>query len=355
MSNILVLNSGSTSIKFKVYSHDLAELQSGHFENVSDYNKTMRELLRDIKNLDKISVVGHRVVHGGTEFKEAVLLNDEILLKLDKISDLAPLHMPYNLMGIKIMQEYLPNISQVLVFDTSFFNSLPDYSRLYALPLELQEKLGLRRFGFHGISHKYLLEQAQSKLSKSKINLITCHLGGGWSVSAIRDNKPVDTSMGFTPLEGLTMMTRSGDIDAGLVLYLIDYFEKNEGLSTRESCDKVSNLLNSESGIKGLSGGVDNYKELLKRASLGEEKSSLAINFALKKLSKYIAAYWLELGGKVDALVLSGGIGSGDKETLRILKHNLKPIGDMNILQIKTDEEKMIAKETLSKFQNSEL
>ncbi len=354
MSNILVINSGSTSLKYKVFSQNLKLLGSGVFEDVVSHEETLKKVLRSIVNIGEIGVVGHRVVHGGDKFSQPIIVSNEVLQELEKLNDLAPLHNPYNLAGIKAMRGFMPNIPQVAVFDTAFYFSLPKVAREYALPPRITKKYKIRRYGFHGISHQFVAQEAAKKLKKKldNINLITCHLGGGWSVSAIKQGKPIDTSMGYTPMEGLVMMTRAGDIDAGIIFTLLKDKEV-DFLDREEHINNVYNLLNYESGIKGL-GGVNNFKDLLKEKNLGNLRAQLAFDIAIYRLVKYIGAYWFLLEGKVNTIVFTGGIGAGDPQTRNEIMRKLKFLGKTKFLSIKTDEELMIARE-VQKIRNSDI
>lgn len=335
MKNILVINSGSTSLKYKLFDENERELKSGKLVDVEDTEKAVKNVLKEIGNLQNLIAIGHRVVRGGGKFFESVLLNNEIIGELEEFNELAPLHNPYNLAGIKAVAGFLPDIFQYAVFDTAFYFDLPEVARTYALPKSLIEKYKIRKYGFHGISHEYAMNEAAEKLGKKidKLNLITCHLGGGWSVTAIKNGKPVDTSMGWTPMEGLVMMTRAGDIDAGVVVELM----KNYGL------EETNNLLNYESGIKGLT-GLDNFQDVLKEASLGYKDAKLAFDLAVYRLVKYIGAYWTILEGKVDAIVFTGAIGAGNPMTRNAVMRKLKFLSDIPALVVKTDEELAIAR-----------
>jgi acetate kinase len=300
--SILVINAGSTSLKYKLFSADEEVLKQGSFDNIPDHLKTLKLALREIGDLRDLSIVGHRVVHGGAEFLKPIIINDDNFKELEQYNDLAPLHNPYNLMGIKAAKEFLPNVKQAAVFDTAFFSALPRIARQYALPRELSEKYKIHRYGFHGLSHKYAREESAKLLKKSpsKINIISCHLGGGCSIAAIKNGQPVDTSMGWTPLEGLVMMTRAGDLDPGIIFNLLKMMP---GEINREKVEDLYKLLDEQSGIKGLS-GYDDYQKFLAAVSLGRGEAELAFEMAINRLVKYIGAYWTLLNGQVDALVL---------------------------------------------------
>ena len=255
-----------------------------------------------IKSLDEINAVGHRMVHGGERFSESVLLNKEVLDAFIACNDLAPLHNPANLKGVNAVSAILPNVPQVGVFDTAFHQTMPDYAYMYAIPYELYEKYGVRRYGFHGTSHRYVSQRVCEFLGvdpKGK-KIITCHIGNGGSISAIKDGKCIDTSMGLTPLEGLVMGTRSGDIDAGAVTFIME----KEGLNATG----VSNLLNKKSGVLGVSGVSSDMRELEAAVAAGNPKAILAEKMYFYRIKKYIGASAAALGG-VDIILFTGGVG----------------------------------------------
>ncbi len=341
--SILSLNSGSTSVKYKLFSHDEKEIKQGQIKNVKDHFTAIKLVLREIGDLRDLAAVGHRVVHGGNKFFKPLLINDSNLIELERLNDLAPLHNPYNLAGIKAAISYLPQAQQVAVFDTAFFHDLPDTAKFYALPREITEQYNIHRYGFHGISHEFVMAEAARLLKKkiNKISLISCHLGGGWSITAVKNGKPIDTSMGFTPLEGLVMITRSGDLDPGIIFKLL----KNlPGEVNQAKVDQLYNLLNKNSGIKGLTGLTD-YQELLASASLGDQEAKSAFDLAINRLVKYIGAYWVGLEGKAEAIIFTGSIGSGNPVTRNQVMKKIKCLGSLPMLAIKTDEELMIARE----------
>ncbi len=349
--SILVINSGSTSLKYKLFADDESEIKQGIFEKISNHSAAIKSALREIGDLRDITAVGHRVVHGGDKFINPVLVTEEILIELEKFNNLAPLHNPFNLTGIRVFREFLPDLPQVAVFDTAFYGSLPTISRIYAIANEITEKYKIYRYGFHGLSHQFVLEEAAKKLDKqiNKTNLISCHLGGGWSISAVKAGRPVDTSMGWTPLEGLVMMTRSGDIDPGIILELLKLLP---GDLTGDKINQLYDLLNNQSGIKGLTGLTD-WQELIKRVSLGDETAKLAFAIAINRLVKYIGAYWVLLEAKVDAIVFTGAIGSGNPFTRNQVINKIKCLGKVPYFSIKTNEELMIAREVRKLISNS--
>ncbi|WP_067142871.1 acetate/propionate family kinase [Oceanivirga salmonicida] len=377
---ILVLNSGSSSMKFQVidtlkksvllkgiceritkkdsmysYVDNIKEIkvkdEMKYFENHEDALKFVISLIE----LDKIDAIGHRVVHGGEKFKDAVIVTDEIIEELEKIKDLAPLHNPANIKGIKLCMKLMPNKKNIAVFDTAFHNTIKKEKYLYTIPYEFYEKYGIRKYGFHGTSVKYVSKIANEMLNKKDSKIIVCHLGNGASITAVRNNQSIDTSMGFTPLSGIPMGTRSGDIDTSIVKFLV---EKGYSL------DEVFNILNKKSGMVGICGSSDN-REMTRLMLEGEEKSVLAFDMYSNRVSRYIGSYFVELEG-IDAIVFTGGIGENSPETrlkvceklkaLNILldeeKNKLREDGDISlpessvrIYRIRTDEEMMIAKD----------
>jgi len=272
MSQILVLNSGSTSLKYKLFGLNSLELiQENYFEHITDHKKAVRKALREVKNIEEIKAIGHRVVHGGGKFIKPTVVNKKVLKELENFSDLAPLHNPANLAGIRACIELLPRVKNVACFDTAFHATIPDKANFYALPWRLTRKLKIERFGFHGLSHNFVSEEVAKKLGKKlgDLNLITIHLGGGASISAIKKGKVIDTSMGFTPLEGLMMMSRGGNIDPGILIYL----------TRKKKWDfkKIDQMLNYESGMKGIC-GTSNMKEVLTKVRQGNKKAKLALD-----------------------------------------------------------------------------
>lgn len=343
MGNILVLNAGSTSIKYKLFDETEKQLICDEFIEVEDYEKAMKELLRKIINHGEIVAVGHRVVHGGDKFRQPLLLTPENIMELEQYNHLAPLHNPYNLAGIRAAMSFLPQVPQVAIFDTAFYAELPEVARSYALPRKLSESHKLHRYGFHGASHEYVMQEAAKNLGKKieKLNLITCHLGGGCSVTAIKNGRPIDTSMGHTPLEGLVMISRSGDIDPGLIIKLI---KELPGEINEKKIDEVQHLLNSESGILGMTGNIRDFKELLRQVSQGQPAACAAFELFTYRLSKYIGSYWIALGGKLDAIIFTGSIGSGNPLTRTTVAKLVKSLGKVPIMAIETNEELLIAR-----------
>ena len=337
---ILVLNCGSSSIKYQLF--DMASgvvLAKGIVEKIGlkgsflknerfdgDKVKLEGEILDHqtgieyllglmiskkrgvLKNLNEIDAIGHRLVHGGETFQESCYLDDITIKGVEDCSDLAPLHNPANLKGIYAMKTVLPNVPQVGVFDTSFHQTMPDYSFMYALPYSLYKKYGIRRYGFHGTSHSYVSKRACEilKLDYNKQKMITCHLGNGASITAIKDGKSVDTSMGLTPVEGLIMGTRSGDVDAGALTLIME----------KEEIDfsSLNTLLNKHSGVLGISGISSDMREVESAAEEGDERAVLALKMYEYRVKKYIGSYAAAMGG-VDLLIFTGGIGENGSET----------------------------------------
>lgn len=338
--NILVVNSGSSSLKVKVF--DLPEgklLYEKAIEHIGEQHSIVQDHSQAFHFLDinfnAIDAVGHRVVHGGEKFKRAVVVNEEVVQTIEALIPLAPLHNPANLKGIRLMQKIMPTTPQVAIFDTAFHTTLEKEAYLYALPYEMYEKHHIRRYGFHGTSHKYLLQEAAKILGKKQeeTNVITLHLGNGESICAIKDGKSIDISMGFTPLEGLIMGSRSGDIDAEIVLYL----QNRLGLGI----DEVDTILNKKSGLLGICGEND-VRNILNR---DDEKAKLAIEMMVRRIQKYIGSYYVLLGGKVDALVFSGGIGE-HSEIIRQKILDNPMFRQTKSLIIETNEELEIANES---------
>ena len=392
---ILVLNCGSSSIKYKLFDMDSKEVIAqggiekiglkGSFLKLTLPNGEKKVLEKDIpehtvgvefilntlvspeygaiKSLDEIDAVGHRMVHGGERFSKSVLLDKEVLEAFVACNDLAPLHNPANLKGVNAVSAILPNIPQVGVFDTAFHQTMPDYAYLYAVPYELYEKYGVRRYGFHGTSHRYVSQRVCEYLGikAEGLRLITCHIGNGGSIAAIKDGKCIDTTMGLTPLEGLMMGTRSGDIDAGAVTFIMD----KEGLTTTG----VSNLLNKKSGVLGISGVSSDMRELEAAVAEGNPKAILAENMYFYRIKKYIGAYAAALGG-VDVILFTGGVGENQASCRAGVCEGLEFMGvkidaeknkvrgeeaiissddsKVKVVVIPTDEELLIASDTMT-------
>jgi len=342
---ILVINSGSTSFKFAVYDAQKLDLiQSDNFkieqksfeENQDVVDKLFRQMLRSIPDVSEISHVGHRVVHGGNTFQQTTEISPTELIELEKLNFLAPLHNPFNLAGIKSSNKYITDIPDFAVFDTAFYKDLPEQTKTYPIPYKYYEA-GIVKFGFHGTSHKYVCQQAceKLKLDFNKAKLISIHLGGGCSITAVKNGKAIETSMGFTPLEGLMMQTRSGDIDPGIIFELI---QKHSG-----DFEQVKQILNKKSGILGIS-NCQNFLELLEQVKLKEERAQLAFDMFIHRIKKYIGAYLMLLDG-ADAIIFTGAIGAGDKMTRNKVCDKISMLSNIKILAIETDEEMAIAEE----------
>lgn len=396
---VLVLNCGSSSIKYKLFDMTTKEILAqggiekiglkGSFLKLTLPNGEKVILNKDIpehtvgvefifqtltseqygalKSLKELDAVGHRIVHGGERFSESVILNKEALDAITACNDLAPLHNPANLKGVAAVSALLPGLPQVGVFDTAFHQTMPDYAYMYAIPYELYEKYGIRRYGFHGTSHRYVSKRVCEFLGiqPEGTRIITCHVGNGGSVSAIKDGKCIDTSMGLTPLEGLMMGTRSGDIDAGAVTFIME----KEGLNATG----VSNLLNKKSGLLGVSGVSSDMREIQAAVDAGNEKANLAQTMYYYRIKKYIGTYAAALGG-VDVIVFTGGVGENkddsreraceglefmgvklDKELNKTIHGEeaviSTPDSKVKVVVIPTDEELMIATDTMTLLQ----
>lgn len=391
---ILVLNCGSSSIKYQLFDTDKKSVPAkGGIEKIGLPGSFLKitlpggekkifekdipehtagvnfifEMLTDatygaLASLDELDAVGHRMVHGGEKFKESVLLTPEVMKAFEACNDLAPLHNPANIKGVNAVSSLLPNLPQVGVFDTAFHQTMPKSAYLYAIPYELYKKYGVRRYGFHGTSHRYLTKRVCEflgiKAEDSKI--ITCHIGNGGSVTAVKYGKSVDTSMGLTPLEGLMMGTRSGDIDAGAVAFIMDKLHLDTA--------GIMNLLNKESGVLGVSGMSSDMRELEKADADGNEMAILANQMYFYRIRKYIGAYAAAMGG-VDVIVFAGGVGENqwpcrsdacqglefmgvkiDHEVNRRVRSQeaiiSTPDSRVKVVLIPTDEEQMIASDT---------
>jgi acetate kinase len=304
---ILVINSGSSSIKYALFDSEknYHKIAQGKLERIgegaSDYRSALEKILGNL-NKSEIEAVGHRVVHGGEALRDPTLITDVVIAQIREVGRFVPLHCTPNLLGITLTQEMLPSIPHVAVFDTAAYESLEAKAYLYGIPLEYYEKHQIRKYGFHGINHHYVAKEAAKLLKREKLKVISCHLGSGCSISAFENGKSVDTSMGLTPLEGLIMATRSGDIDPSVVLYLIEALGSNT--------DEITDLLNKKSGLLGLSGKED-MRDIAALAQKGERRAQLAIEMFVYRIQKYIGAYIAVLQG-VDALIFTGGIGEND-------------------------------------------
>ncbi len=392
--NILVLNCGSSSLKYQLLNMaDESQLASGLVERIGlegarlkqetpafgkkvievameDHKDALKHVLDAllneeygaVKSYDEIHACGHRVVHAGEKYSGSVVINDDVIKALEDCIELAPLHNPPNLMGINAIKELLPHVENVGVFDTAFHQTMPETSYIYPLPYELYEKYGVRRYGFHGTSHRYVVEQAAEMFGKDikELKLISCHLGNGASVCAIDGGKSVATSMGFTPLEGLVMGTRCGDIDPAIVTYIMD----KENLNTQEA----NNLLNKQSGVFGISGVSSDFRDIENAAADGNARAQLALDSFDLRVKKYIAAYTALMGG-VDGIIFTAGLGENSAMNRASICSNLEFMGveidadennvrgvqkfintadsSVKVMIIPTNEELMIARDTL--------
>ena len=391
---ILVLNCGSSSIKYALYNMDDRSVMTsgdaervgldGAFVKVKLANGEKKQIMHDIpehtegvkfifslltdpeigviKDLKEIDAVGHRMVHGGEKFNKSVVLNDEVLKVFEECSDLAPLHNPANLKGVKAVSELMPGLPQVGVFDTAFHQTMPAKAYMYAIPYELYDKYAIRRYGFHGTSHRYVSKRVCDFLGvkPEEKKIITCHIGNGGSVAAVDGGKCIDTSMGLTPLEGVMMGTRSGDIDGGAVSFI----QKKLGLDA----DGISNLLNKKSGVLGITGISSDMREIDAAAEKGDEKAQLALEMYNYRIKKYVGAYAAAMCG-VDIIVFTAGVGENQanmrEEVCRGMewmgikldteKNNTihgeeavisTPDSRVTVVVVPTDEELMIATDT---------
>lgn len=345
--NVLVLNCGSSSVRFQLIETDRALIErdadrclsKGYIERVGsqaivtfdkekkalplrDHRAALDLVLSHIRPKFKVDAVGHRVVHGGETLTAAVLLDEKVVALIEDNIELAPLHNPANLKGIAAARELLgPGVPQAAVFDTAFHATMPETSYLYALPYQLYRRHKLRRYGFHGTSHRYVAYRYRqlSGLPKEKVNVVSLHLGNGCSACAISGGKSVDTSMGMTPLEGLVMGTRAGDVDASIH----EFLHHKEGLSF----DEIDTILNKESGLLGVSGLTNDMRELLTEESEhGDRRARLAVDLFCRRARKYIGAYLAEMGG-ADALLFTGGIGENSAEVRRRICMGLEWMG----------------------------
>jgi acetate kinase len=391
---VLVVNCGSSSIKYQLFDmtdesvlakgiaekigQDDAVLHHSHNGEKTSFNEPMPDhaagltlilgKLTDpdvgvIERIEDIDAIGHRVVHGGERFVDSTLIDEEVIRGIEANKELAPLHNPPNLTGIEAAEKALPNVPQVAVFDTSFHQTMPKEHFLYALPYDYYERLRIRRYGFHGTSHRFVTDRAAHMLGKPRdeVNLVTCHLGNGCSAAAIEGGKVTDTSLGFTPLEGLVMGTRSGDIDPAIIFYL----HGREGLS----CDEINTVLNKKSGLLGISGVSNDNRELEQAEKAGNERAGLARDIFCYRLKKYIGSYFAAIG-ELDAVVFTGGIGENSDdvrartmEGMEALGFKLDPAANdglrgketdiaaadspRRILVIPTNEELVIARDTV--------
>ncbi|MCT7367413.1 acetate kinase [Mycolicibacterium llatzerense] len=331
---VLVLNSGSSSVKYRLVQPDTGEsLVDGVVERVVDYRAALQQVFDAVSSVgvstDDVMAVGHRVVHGGRQFYRPTLIDDALVAKLDELAPLAPLHNPPAVLGITEARALLPNVPHVAVFDTAFFHNLPAAAAEYAIDRDVAAQWHIRRYGFHGTSHQYVSEQAAQFLGLplESVNQIVLHLGNGASASAIAGGRPIDTSMGMTPMEGLVMGTRSGNIDPGIIMYL----SRTAGMSIED----IDVLLNRRSGVSGLGGATD-FRELHKRMNEGDAAAQLAYDVYIHRLRKYIGGYLALLGG-ADVITFTAGVGENDAAVRRDALAGLLALG------IELDEERNLS------------
>ncbi|NLO72016.1 MAG: acetate kinase [Porphyromonadaceae bacterium] len=391
---ILVLNCGSSSVKYKLFDmNQKVVLATGVVEKIGMKGSFLKHTREDgqqvilegevlehqvaieyilgvltskkhgcLKDIDEIKAVGHRVVHGGEKFNSSVVLTEEVIKNIESCIEIAPLHNPPNLSGIYAINELLPSVPQVAVFDTAFHQTMPDYAYMYGIPYSLYKKYGIRRYGFHGTSHRYVSQRACEflKLECGKTKVITAHIGNGASITAVENGKSIDTSMGFTPVEGLIMGTRSGDVDLGVVTYIMD----KEMIGTAAA----NTLFNKHSGILGVSGLSSDMRDIDKAINEGNERAKLALDMYEYRIKKYIGAFAAALNG-FDVLVFTGGVGENqittrdkvckglsylgielDPEKNKIRGEEVlisTPNSKVKVVVIPTDEELMIATDTM--------
>lgn len=386
---IISINAGSSSLKFSLFDMDSETvIASGVFERIGidgscytikfngekfkeeiemkDHTKAVSILLDKltslniIKSLDEINGVGHRIVQGKDIFNESVLVDDDVMEKLESIKHFAPLHNPANMLGIKAFQEALPNVPMSVVFDTAFHQTMDKETYLYAVPYEWYEKYGIRKYGAHGTSHRYISETVKDLLKTDKFKLISCHIGNGGSITAIKDGKCVDTSMGFTPLAGIMMGTRSGDVDPSILPPVME--------AENKTIDEIINDLNKNSGVLGLSGISSDMRDIEAAYEAGNERAVLTFNKYIQRIVDYIAEYYVRLGG-ADVIAFTAGVGENSPLLRKLVCDKLKCLGveideeknnvrgklteistkdsKVKVYIIPTDEELMIARDTL--------
>ncbi|SET79892.1 acetate kinase [Salinibacillus kushneri] len=391
MNKVLAINAGSSSLKFQliempdenvltkglveriglndsVFTIEVDGNKNTETKDIANHEVAVKILLEKLLNTgviqsyDEIQAIGHRVVHGGEKFSDSVLITDEVLQEIEDVSELAPLHNPANLVGIRAFQEILPETPAVAVFDTAFHQTMPEQSYLYSLPYEYYEKYGIRKYGFHGTSHKYVSQRASELLNipLENLRLISCHLGNGASIAAIEGGKSIDTSMGFTPLAGVTMGTRSGNIDPALIPFIME--------KTGKSADEVINVLNKESGMLALSGFSSDLRDIEEKEKEGDRRAGLALDVFAGRIHKYLGSYAARMSG-VDAIIFTAGVGENSTTIReRVLKglefmgvywdsklNNVRgketfvsyPHSPVKVIVIPTNEEVMIARDTV--------
>ncbi|SDX58916.1 MULTISPECIES: acetate kinase [Salimicrobium] len=393
MNKVLAINAGSSSLKFQliempeekvnakgvmeriglndsIFNIETVDGEDKKVEEIADHQQAVDLLLSTltskgiIDSLDDIDGVGHRVVHGGEKFSDSALVTEEVIEAIEEVSELAPLHNPANLTGIRAFRKVMPNVPHVAVFDTAFHQSMPEESYLYSLPYEYYENYGIRKYGFHGTSHKYVSQHAAQMLGRpvEQLRLISCHLGNGASIAAIEGGKSIDTSMGFTPLAGVTMGTRSGNIDPALIPFIME--------KTGKTADEVMSVLNKESGMLALSGFSSDLRDIEQKAGEGDERAQLALQVFADRIHKYIGSYASRMHG-VDGIIFTAGVGENSISIReRILKglefmgvywdpslNNVRgkdafvnyPHSPVKVMVVPTNEEVMIARDTVEK------
>ncbi|MGM0955523.1 MAG: acetate kinase [Bacillota bacterium] len=391
MSKIIAINAGSSSLKFQLF--DMPEetvLTKGLVERIGmdnsiftisvdgekkteitdipDHAVAVKMLLEKliefniIKDFNEIDGVGHRVVHGGEKFSDSVLLTDEVINDIDQLSELAPLHNPANVVGIKAFKQILPDVPAIAVFDTAFHQTMPEQSYLYSLPYDYYKNFGIRKYGFHGTSHKFVTERAAELLGRplEELRLISCHLGNGASIAAVEGGKSIDTSMGFTPLAGVAMGTRSGNIDPALIPFIME--------KTGHTAEEVLSTLNKKSGILGVSGLSSDLRDIEEATEEGNDRAEVALDIFASRIHKYIGSYAARMNG-VDAIIFTAGIGENSSEVrARVLRglefmgvywdpslNNMRgeeafisyPHSPVKVIVIPTNEEVMIARDVM--------
>ncbi|GAQ19416.1 acetate kinase [Oceanobacillus picturae] len=390
MSNVLAINAGSSSLKFQlikmpdeevmakglveriglpeaVFTIEVNDKEDKFVGDIPNHEEAVKKLLASltdsgvITSLDELDAIGHRVVHGGEKFSDSVKLTDEVIQSIEEVSELAPLHNPANLTGINAFKEILPNVPMVAVFDTAFHQTMPESSYLYSLPYDYYEDYGIRKYGFHGTSHKYVSQRASELMGVplEQLRLISCHLGNGASIAAIQGGESIDTSMGFTPLAGVTMGTRSGNIDPALIPYIME--------KTGKTAEEVMDVLNKESGMLALSGFSSDLRDIEQQS--GENKrAELALEVFAGRIHKYLGSYAAKMSG-VDAIIFTAGVGENSATIREKVLHGLEfmgvywdpalnqirgkdqfinyPHSPVKVIVISTNEEVMIARDTL--------
>jgi acetate kinase len=363
MAKVIAINAGSSSLKFQLFEMPAEDvLTAGLVERIGldqavftisvngekitettdipDHAVAVKILLSKltelgiIGSLDEIEGIGHRVVHGGEKFDDSILITPETLKEIEELSELAPLHNPANVVGIKAFKEVLPNVPAVAVFDTAFHQTMPEQSFLYSLPYEYYEKFGIRKYGFHGTSHKYVSERAAELLGRpiEQLRLISCHLGNGASIAAIEGGKSIDTSMGFTPLAGVAMGTRSGNIDPALIPFIME--------KTGHSAIEVLDILNKKSGLLGISGLSSDLRDITKAAEEGNDRARTSLEVFASRIHKYIGSYAARMSG-VDAIIFTAGIGENSIDIRERVLRGLEFMGvywDPALNQVRGEE-----------------